>query len=63
MPAAAIESLTAPIPIQVQPESNRHRFLRDLTVAIITLELVAECEELAADLRCLVEAAHQRLLN
>ncbi len=63
MSASPIASLTPSIPIQLQPESNRHQFLRDLTVALITLELVAECADLAADLRCLVEAAHRRLLN
>jgi hypothetical protein len=61
MSAARIEFPTASLPLQ--PESNRHRIVRDLTAAIVTFELVAECEELGADRRRLVEAARLRLLS
>ena len=61
MSAAVIEFPTAPL--HIQPESSHQRLLRDLTIATTTLELVGECEEIAADLRSLVEAARLRLLG
>jgi hypothetical protein len=61
MSATLIEFPTAPL--HIQPESNHQKILRDLSVATTTLELVGECEELAADLRSLVKAARLRLLG
>ena len=61
MSAAVIEFPTAPL--HIPPESNHQKLLRDLAIATTTLELVGECDELAADLRSLVEAARLRLLG
>jgi hypothetical protein len=61
MSATLIEFPSAPL--RIPSESNHQRILRDLSVATVTLKLVAECEDLAADLRSLVEAAHLRLLG
>ena len=61
MSVAVIEFPTAPL--HIPPESNHQRLLRDLTVATTTLELVGDREEIAPDLRSLVEAARLRLLG
>ena len=61
MSAAVIEFPTASL--HIHPESSHQKLLRDLTIATTTLELVGECDEIAADLRSLVEAARLRLLG
>ncbi len=43
--------------------ANYARLCNDLTVVMVTLELVASHEDLPADLRPLVEAANRRLLG
>ena len=49
--------------LRLQPESDYHRTCRDLSIATATLELVAECGEVPADLRRLAEAAYLRLFD
>ncbi len=51
------------VPLLIQPESDYHQTVLDLTVATATLELVVECEEVPADLRRLAEAAYLRLFD
>ena len=61
MSASPPEFRTAPLPLQ--PESDHHRTLRDMTIATMTLELVAECGEVPAELRRLAKAAYLRLFD
>ena len=61
MSASPTEFPTPSLPLQ--PELDYHQTLRDLSVATMTLKLVAECGEVPADLRRLAEATYLRLFD
>ncbi len=61
MSASLPECPTAPL--LLQPESDYHRTLHDLTIATATLEFVTDCEEAPADLRRLADVAYRRLFD
>ncbi len=59
MSAGQMDLSTLPIPIQ--SESDYHKILHDLGIAMLVLELVADGEEPSADLRRLADNAYLRL--
>ena len=61
MSAGQMEFPTLLLPIPIQSESDYHKFLHDLGIALLVLELVAEGEEPSADLRRLAGNAYLRL--